>query len=135
MPFSEGSPMRQFELLLACDRSGQISERQWTAHLLDPACSAWLDREGLARHLKTNQLFSYERLQGAFGDLFGLHLSQGALMNMFKRTSPIPVRVSAPIDTRDGRWCSKRHRAGGHPLAHLAWAKKNRTILPSPSSP
>ncbi len=43
----------------------------------------------LALYLKTNQLFSYERLQGAFGNLFGLHLSQGALMNMFKRTAPI----------------------------------------------
>ena len=43
----------------------------------------------LALYLKTNQLFSYERLQGAFGNLFGLHLSQGALMNMFKRTAPV----------------------------------------------
>ena len=43
----------------------------------------------LALYLKTNQLFSCERLQGAFADLFGLDLSQGALMNMFKRTAPI----------------------------------------------
>jgi transposase len=43
----------------------------------------------LALYLKANQLFSYERLQGAFADLFGLKLSQGALMNMFKRTAPI----------------------------------------------
>lgn len=43
----------------------------------------------LALYLKTNQLFSYERLQGAFADLFGLKLSQGALMNMFKRTAPV----------------------------------------------
>lgn len=43
----------------------------------------------LALYLKTHQLFSYERLQGAFGDLFGLHLSQGTLMNMFKRTAPV----------------------------------------------
>ncbi|MHA3790520.1 IS66 family transposase [Sphingomonas sp. YL-JM2C] len=42
----------------------------------------------LALYLKANQLFSYERLQGAFADLFGLKLSQGALMNMFKRTAP-----------------------------------------------
>lgn len=42
----------------------------------------------LALYLKTNQLFSYERLQGAFADLFGLKISQGALMNMFKRTTP-----------------------------------------------
>ena len=43
----------------------------------------------LALYLKSNQLFSYERLQGAFADLFGLKLSQGALMNMFKRTAPV----------------------------------------------
>lgn len=43
----------------------------------------------LALYLKTNQLFSYQRLQGVFRDLFGLDISQGALMNMFKRTAPI----------------------------------------------
>jgi transposase len=43
----------------------------------------------LALYLKANQLFSYERLQGAFADLFGLTLSQGALMNIFKRTAPV----------------------------------------------
>jgi len=43
----------------------------------------------LALYLKTNQLFSYQRLQGVFGDLFGLDISQGALMNMFKRAAPI----------------------------------------------
>ena len=43
----------------------------------------------LALYLKTNQLFSYERLQGTLADLFGLKLSQGALMNMFKRAAPV----------------------------------------------
>ena len=43
----------------------------------------------LALYLKSNQLFSYERLQGVFADLFGLKLSQGALMNMFKRAAPV----------------------------------------------
>ena len=43
----------------------------------------------LALYLKSNQLFSYERLQGVFADLFGLQLSQGALMNMFKRAAPV----------------------------------------------
>lgn len=51
----------------------------------------------LALYLKTNQLFSYERLQGAFGDLFGLDLSQGALMNMFKRTAPIFAAKRADV--------------------------------------
>ena len=40
----------------------------------------------LAVYLKGTQLFSYERLGAAFRDLFGLRLSEGALMNMFKRT-------------------------------------------------
>jgi transposase len=43
----------------------------------------------LALYLKSNQLFSYGRLQGVFCDLFGLDISQGALMNMFKRTAPV----------------------------------------------
>jgi len=42
----------------------------------------------LALYLKSNQLFSYQRLQGVFADLFGLKLSQGALMNMFQRSAP-----------------------------------------------
>jgi transposase len=42
----------------------------------------------LALYLKTNQLFSYQRLQGVFCDLFGLNISQGALMNVFKRAAP-----------------------------------------------
>jgi hypothetical protein len=40
----------------------------------------------LAIYLKTHQALSYERLQQAFSDLFGLTISQGALMNMFART-------------------------------------------------
>ena len=39
----------------------------------------------LAVYLKTTQLFSYQRLSAAFADLFGLHISQGALMNIFAR--------------------------------------------------
>jgi hypothetical protein len=31
-----------YECLLACYRSGQVSERQWTEHLRDPAFAAWL---------------------------------------------------------------------------------------------
>jgi transposase len=40
----------------------------------------------LAVYLKGMQLFSYERLGAALSDLFGLTVSEGALMNMFKRT-------------------------------------------------
>ena len=39
----------------------------------------------MAIYLKSLQLFSYERLRMAMGDLFGLSISEGALMNMFKR--------------------------------------------------
>lgn len=40
----------------------------------------------MAIYLKGLQLFSYERLRMALSDLFGLAISEGALMNMFKRT-------------------------------------------------
>jgi transposase len=39
----------------------------------------------MATYLKTFQALSYERLQSAFADLFGLTLSQGGLMNMLRR--------------------------------------------------
>jgi transposase len=39
----------------------------------------------IATYLKTFQALSYERLQGAFADLFGLTISQGGLMNMLRR--------------------------------------------------
>ena len=39
----------------------------------------------LATDLKTFQAFSYERLQAALSDLFGLTLSQGGLMNLLRR--------------------------------------------------
>src|SRR4030095_7746814 len=38
-----------------------------------------------APYLKTCQALSYERLQGAFADLFGLTISQGGLMNILRR--------------------------------------------------
>ena len=41
--------------------------------------------QALAVYLKTTQLFSYQRLWAAFADLFGLTISQGALMNIFAR--------------------------------------------------
>ncbi len=40
----------------------------------------------VATYLKTFQALSYERLQGAFADLFGLTISQGGLMNMLRRS-------------------------------------------------
>src|ERR687886_831502 len=39
----------------------------------------------MATYLKTFQALSYGRLQGALSDLFGLHLSQGGLMNLLRR--------------------------------------------------
>jgi len=39
----------------------------------------------VATYLKTFQTLSYERLQNAFADLFGLTISQGGLMNMLRR--------------------------------------------------
>lgn len=40
----------------------------------------------LALYLKGMQLFSYERLSAVLRDLFGLSVSEGALVNMFKRS-------------------------------------------------
>src|SRR5215208_3898610 len=39
----------------------------------------------LATYLKTYQALSYERLQAALSDLFGLRVSQGGLMNLIRR--------------------------------------------------
>jgi transposase len=39
----------------------------------------------IATYLKTFQALSYERLQGALADLFGLTISQGGLMNLLRR--------------------------------------------------
>jgi transposase len=39
----------------------------------------------VATYLKTFQALSYERLEAAFADLFGLQISQGGLMNMLRR--------------------------------------------------
>jgi hypothetical protein len=35
---------RDFGMILACYRSGQMSERQWQAHLADPLFALWLGR-------------------------------------------------------------------------------------------
>lgn len=42
----------------------------------------------LAIYLKGFHALSYERLRGLFGDVFGLSVSEGALMNMFIRSHP-----------------------------------------------
>lgn len=36
--------MSDYELLLACYRSGQISEAQWQEHLRDEVFRAWLSK-------------------------------------------------------------------------------------------
>jgi transposase len=40
----------------------------------------------VATYLKTFQALSYERLEAAFADLFGVAIGQGGLMNMLRRT-------------------------------------------------
>lgn len=35
--------MIEFEHLLACYKSGQVSERQWQEHLKDADFAAWID--------------------------------------------------------------------------------------------
>ncbi len=51
----------------------------------------------LAFYLKHFQHVSYERLQGLFRDVFGLTLSQGALMNMLRRGAAAFSRKKADI--------------------------------------
>ena len=41
----------------------------------------------LAVYLKTFQLFSYERLQALFADVFGLRISQGGIQNILARSA------------------------------------------------
>jgi hypothetical protein len=36
--------MSKFELLLACYKSGQVSELQWQEHLKDADFAKWLDQ-------------------------------------------------------------------------------------------
>lgn len=38
--------MSEFDLLLACYRSGQVSERQWQEHLKDKKLRQWLEKHG-----------------------------------------------------------------------------------------
>ncbi len=44
-----------------------------------------IQSSAIRAYLKIFQALSYERLQRALLDLFGLTLSQGALMNMLRR--------------------------------------------------
>ena len=37
--------MSQFEMILACYRSGQMSEKQWVAHCSDVGFAAWLGKQ------------------------------------------------------------------------------------------
>jgi hypothetical protein len=74
-------------------------------------------------YLKSNQPFSYERPQGVFADLFGLILSLGALMNMFKPAVPV---FAAGRDAMDGHqaevWITNRNTAQqGHGRLDQTW--------------
>src|SRR6195952_4107409 len=59
----------------------------------------------VATYLKTFQALSYERLQGAFADLFGLSISQGGLMNMLRRAQErfVPGRDQAVAALRQAK--------------------------------
>lgn len=39
--------MSNYELLLACYLSGQVSEREWTEHLKDRVFAAFVERQGI----------------------------------------------------------------------------------------
>jgi transposase len=69
----------------------------------------------VATYLKTFQALSYERLQAAFADLFGLRLSQGGLMNLLRRPSSdhsIRLRRMEPwVSLAQGRFQAGRAHA------------------------
>jgi transposase len=66
-----------------CSRCGGATPAQLPAAVLGTPFGPRI--HAMAIYLKGLQLFSYERLRMAFIDLFGLSISEGALMNMFKR--------------------------------------------------
>ena len=73
----------------------------------------------MATYLKTFQTLSYERLQSAFADLFGLTLSQGGLMNLLRRAQG----ASRPSATGLSRRCA---RPGSSPLMRPASGSRAR---------
>ena len=42
--------MTEFEMLLACYRSGQVSERQWQEHLRDREFREWVEARAALSH-------------------------------------------------------------------------------------
>lgn len=70
----------------------------------------------IATYLKTFQALSYERLQGALADLFGLTISQGGLMNMLRRAQEhfVDGREAAVLKLRQ----AKRRQLGRDRGAH-----------------
>jgi len=46
-PLQFATPEDPFQALYDCYRSGQMSERQWQAHLSDPLFRIWLERKGI----------------------------------------------------------------------------------------
>jgi hypothetical protein len=69
----------------------------------------------IATYLKTFQASFYERLQGAFADLFGLTISQGGPMNMLRRAQAhFAVAVMTPYRSCVRQVWSTRKRPGAH---------------------
>ena len=64
----------------------------------------------VATYLKTFQALSYERLQAALSDLFGLRLSQGGLMNLLRRAQGCFVegRDAALARRRPPGWAGRQ---------------------------
>ena len=76
---------RHRRFALRCDHCRLVSEADLPAEAKGTPFGPRI--HGLAIYLKTQHAFSYQRLSRAFADLFGLSVSEGALMNMFKRAS------------------------------------------------
>ena len=76
----------------------------------------------VATYLKTFQALSYERLQGAFAELFGLTISQGGLMNMLRR-------AQGSLPGRAGRRRDDAARGRGRRLGRDRGAHRGRERL------
>ena len=86
----------------------------------------------MATYLKTFQALSYERLQSAFADLFGLTLSQGGLMNLLRRAQGhfAEGQVSAVSSLRRAEVVASDETARTCPSAKRVCARRSRFISP-----
>src|SRR3954469_9938843 len=91
----------------------------------------------VATYLKTYQALSYERLQAALADLFGLRLSQGGLMNLLRRAqgrfqagreAAVAALRRAEVVASDGRKHCFRRSADRRLLRHWVFRCQDAVV-------